>query len=351
MYQSYRPSFNKKLELNTSIKNKNKIKNTKKIHAILRNNKTKKTLSNTTNFIDPKTNIQYNLEIPEDKQIIQKIMLSNLKNNKYVSSHNIIFPKQCSTNCWFNVLFCIHFLSDKGRLFTKPIRMNIINENYDQTLLSQTDKKLFTQSLMLLNIAIEASLTGSPIAKDMNTNEIISGIYDSFITKTYWMKKTGDYGNPAEYFFKFIRFIYPTDIIYLDLNLYNNMHITNSFKNQYIIADNLPHICYLEIFDSTSITLHNKKMFITIKSNISGDTANYILDAICIRDIEQQHVGCLITLDKKGFFFDGDSNLKKRPLNWKTNKFINSNYTFSIENNASKFNLRRGYQILYFYRV
>jgi hypothetical protein len=351
MYQSYRPHFNEKHGLNTHIPNKKTHKTTKNIHNIIVNNKTKKSLTTTTIFIDPNTNIQYNLNIPEDKQIIQKIMLANLKNNKYVSSHNIIFPKQCSSNCWFNVLFCIHFLSDKGRLFTKPIRMNIINENYDQTLLSHTDKKLFAKSLMLLNIAIEASLTGSPIAKYMNTNEIISGIYDSFITKSRWMKNIGDFGNSIEYFLKFIRFIYPSDIIYFDINLYHNIHITNSFKNKYIIADVLPHICYLEINDSTSITLHNKKNFITIKSTINGDTANYILDAICIRDIKQQHVGCLITLDKTGFFFDGASNLKKRQLNWKTNKFINSNHTFSIANNTAKFNLRRGYQTLYFYRT
>ena len=47
----------------------------------------------------------------------QNYLLNQLSGNKHLQMNKIITPKQYSSNCWFNVMFVLLFISDKGRQF------------------------------------------------------------------------------------------------------------------------------------------------------------------------------------------------------------------------------------------
>ena len=60
-----------------------------------------------------------------DKYVI-KYLLQNLKSSKHLNVEEFIYPKQLMANCWFNTLYMIFFISDKGRKFFKFFRQFMI---------------------------------------------------------------------------------------------------------------------------------------------------------------------------------------------------------------------------------
>ena len=55
----------------------------------------------------------YNYNSPE----VKHFLLHNLSANKHIDITRIVPPKQIQSNCWFNVMFAMFFISDKGRKF------------------------------------------------------------------------------------------------------------------------------------------------------------------------------------------------------------------------------------------
>lgn len=341
---SYKPSFIRK-----SIQPTRKSYIKKLIHTPTLTRKYSN-IKDVLSFIDVDTQKVY--DIKRDRDEVKKLMLKNLKRNKYINADHIVAPKQNCSNCWFNVLFMIYFISDKGRTFTKQFRYAMINMKYDTSLVKASNFKKIKDALFNLNIAIEASLTGATIAKKMNTNEIITSIYESFKHPKKWVKKRGQYGNALDYYMNLIDFLYPNKSYPVQIvwgtSLINN---NNLMPTQFTVTGALPHMFVCEIYDNTSRTINTKRIKITISSEHFPESAEYILDSVCIRDVEQQHVGALITLNKHGYFFDGDSPVKLKSLNWNTTTFLNDDKLFSFGKKYSKFNLRNGYQILYYYRI
>ena len=59
---------------------------------------------------------------PEAKHFL----LKNLSANKHVNPANIVPPIQSQGNCWFNAMFVMFFVSDKGRKFFHFFRQLMI---------------------------------------------------------------------------------------------------------------------------------------------------------------------------------------------------------------------------------
>tara|TARA_Y100000389_G_scaffold109197_1_gene106273 strand:- start:344 stop:1282 length:939 start_codon:yes stop_codon:yes gene_type:complete len=298
-------------------------------------------LYNIKYFVDPETDKI--LDIKKDKKKITDLMIRNVKQNRYINPKNIIPPRQCSSNCWFNVFFMMHFVSDLGRKFTRPMRLAMINKSYNINV-KKANKRQLNSAMFMLNLAIEATLSGSSTAKQMNTNQIISTIYDSFQFKSSGIVKAGQFGNSFEYFSTLVKVLYPHD----ENPLYIVEHYIEFDKLS--TRGRLPHMCIIQISDDDSRHT-NKQMNIQITSTSDDTKGTYLLDSICIRDIEEQHVGCLVTLRNRGYFFDGDSSKRLRPLDWTNNTYINKPSVFRMSNGDACFNLKKGYQILYYYRI
>tara|TARA_Y100000389_G_scaffold72318_1_gene69106 strand:- start:4845 stop:5876 length:1032 start_codon:yes stop_codon:yes gene_type:complete len=339
--KSYVPTYNAKLKLTKRVVNTpDKVIRTRK--SI--NNK----LANIKQFVDSDKNL-YNIR--RDKKKVQALLVNNLKKNRKINIKNIQPPKQCGNNCWFNVLFLCYFISDQGRKFTKPLRLSMITGDYDKDLVNKANYTKLTDALFMFNLGIEGALNGSSFASDINTNEIITNIYKSINIPEDWTYHKG-YGNPLVYYEGLINFLYartgsPLAFYYL------TPYIRYSIADQYTVNMNkFPHIIVIELMDDQSTVVTTRKTHLTLTSPDTKKKANYRLDSVCIRDVNQTHVGCLITLNKSGYLFDADGPLQKRmkPMNWNNETFLNNDKHFSLGNNYSRFNLRKGYQILYYYR-
>lgn len=343
--KSYRPSY-----LSSKYKSKTSKSSLKKVILSTRKYNPYDKLSEIKYFHDPKTNKIYNINT--QKCQIQQLLLHNLTKKTHLNPSKLILPKQKCTNCWFNVLFVIYFISDKGRLFTKPIRYSIVKNEYNKQPINNANLTKLSHALFMLNLAIEACSTGSTIARRINTNEIIQNIYDSIFIKPHWLVQSGEFGNALEYYTGLITFLYPTNQNPISVKIHDE-HFKNYILNNKTIniSTKLPHIFIIEISDEESKNIKHKKTSLTIQSMFNNTSAKYSLDSVCIRDIEQQHVGCLFSLNKNGYMFDGESKKIAKKLHWNTNSFINSDFNFSIDPSAAQFNFRKGYQILYYYRA
>jgi len=309
-------------------------------------NKTKKKFSDIKHIIDNDRNTI--LDIKKDKKKIKKILIKNIVKFNKINPKNIIPPRQCYSNCWFNVLFMMHFISDKGRKFFEPMRLLMIRENYNKSLIKTTDIEKFSKALFLFNIAIDSVLTGSSFAKKLDTNELITYIYDSIKVKKSWIKKKGEFGNSLDYFLALMKLIYKQEFInFIILNKLINinsiLYIPNTIKLKY-----LPELIIIEIYDEPSKKITNKQSTIFIE--FQDKKYRYSLDSICLRDINKQHVGCFITLNKEDYFFDGDSKNRIKKQSWNNETLLNSSKIVKFNKTDAKFNLMSGYQILYYFR-
>lgn len=348
MQRSYNPSYNRNLTRRTYRPIKKAIKTRKSIGQ---------KLGNVTKFIDPETNDIVDIRTSREK--VKSILIHNLKKSNRINIKNIVPPKQCGNNCWFNVLFLCYFISDKGRRFTKPLRQLMITGDVDKRLVDNSKLSQLTEGLFLLNLAIEATLTGVSFTQNINTNEIISTIYDSFKNPYSWTYNKG-YGNPLVYYEGLVRFLYTnnsypiqsydmTNIVFSQREILSNYTFTPNIINNKEIY---PHMLIITIDDNTSSIISNRPSVIKFTNSKKKKTIKYKLDSICIRDIDKSHVGCLINLNKCGFFFDADGPQQNRmsPKRWLNKNFLSSNRNFTRGKDYATFNIRNGYQILYYFR-
>ena len=104
----------------------------------------------------------------------KRFLLKNLSANKHVDVEKIVTPRQFSSNCWFNTMFVIFFVSDKGRKFFHFLRQLMIEgKQQDNTVIPDKLRDAFA----LLNFGIDACLTGNEYAYKLNTNNIIHLLY------------------------------------------------------------------------------------------------------------------------------------------------------------------------------
>ena len=188
----------------------------------------------------------------------KKFLLRNLAANKHVKPGKIVPPIQSLANCWFNTMFVVLFVSDKGRKFFHFFRQLMIEGR-------QSNGQVLTERLKdgfaLLNYAIDACLTGSKYAYTINTNAIIRQIFEA-IPPEYksglpYIKDINQAGNPIRYYMSLVNYLNNNSIQMLYIN-----SADSKWKNKLIEKvkglSHLPHIIIMEIFSDNSDTKTDK---------------------------------------------------------------------------------------------
>jgi len=303
----------------------------------------------------------FNYNTPDAK----RFLLKNLSANKHVDIEKIVPPKQFTSNCWFNAMFVIFFVSDKGRKFFHFFRhLMIEGKQKDGTHIPHKLRDAFA----LLNFGVDACLTGNKYAYRLNTNVIIKEIYTA-IPPSYKTSdvvdiynvgnannpsiyNVGKAGNPIYYYMSIINYLNS----YLNNNSINMLLIrnaANNWKNQ--IAEkmkfltHIPHIIVLEVYDKNALSFDNKPVSFTINGE------KYQIDSAVVRDVSKQHFCSTITCEKKEYGYDGMSFHRMEQLEWK-NK-LNTNFDWGFEGTKDYdgtpliWNYTKCYQLLLYYRI
>jgi hypothetical protein len=336
--QSYRPTINKQLvTLKTGKKKTIKIK---------------KCMSGNPFLLKDNTVLEFDINGTCYKFYEQPaidFLLYNLSTNKHVDVNKLITPKQYDANCWFNVLFVIYFISDKGRTFFHYLRqLMIVGTQANGTPLSAELWRTFS----LLNYFIELSGKGDAEAKKINTNAIIIRLYN-IINATIKIPKKSEAGNPLMYYDRIIMYLNNKDIDILTVMCSPNWNQTlTSYMSMFLkkTEGRMPHIIILEFsyLVSKEVTRDRSDML-----RING--VLYRLDSASIIDIQREHFSCCLTLEKKDYMYDGMSNHRLHRRDWKN--LLNSNVEWSFKGSTNydgtlkKWCFLDGYHTLHYYRV
>ena len=284
----------------------------------------------------------YNYNTPEAKQFL----LHNLTANKHINPNIVVPPKQYQSNCWFNAMFAMFFISDKGRKFFHFFRqMMIEGVKFNGEIIPENLRDAFA----LLNFGVDASLTGNKFAYKLDTNVIIHKIYKSIPTKykekSKYIKDVNQSGNPLKYYISIINYLANSPILVFLLS-----NTDSRWKDDLVDAVRkskyLPHIIVLEVSKPKSDTYKKPKAF---KIN----NTKYSLDSASIIDTSQQHFCSTLTCNKKEMAYDGISHHPLINMEWKDK--INSDYEWDFPSkddadNHLKWNFTDGYQLLMYYR-
>jgi hypothetical protein len=292
-----------------------------------------------------------------DSPEAKKFLLKNLAANKHVKPDKIVPPIQSLANCWFNTMFVILFVSDKGRKFFHFFRQLMIEGKQSNGQVIAEDK--LKNGFALLNYAIDACLTGSKYAYTLNTNAVIHQIYDA-IPEDYksglpYIKDINEAGNPMRYYMSLVNYLNNKSLqmIYV--------HNANTRWKEQILEQarkmsHLPHVIIIEIFSDNSDIKNKGEERVQNKAisfDLNGHT--YALDSAVIRDTSKQHFCATLTCEKREMAYDGMSFHRLVSMDWK--KHINSDFKWqflgSTDNNRKNltWNFVNGYQLLVYYRV
>ena len=283
-----------------------------------------------------KTCFNYNTSEAKD------FLLHNLSANKHINIDFIVPPKQLQSNCWFNTMFVMFFISDKGRKFFHFLRQLMIEgKQLNGEIIPENIRNAFA----LLNFGIDASLTGNPFAYELNTNAIIHKLYKS-IPPEYkehhkYITDINNPGNPLRYYISIINYLAGSPILLVfvsDANTDWKHKLTNILKQN----KHLPHIIAIEIYKENANKVNKPLTF-----NINE--AKYEIDSAAIIDISKQHFCATITCEGKEMSYDGMSHHPLVPFKWKDQ--INNNSNWGFKGHDLEWNFINCYQILMYYRV
>ena len=303
--------------------------------------------------------------------IVQNLLLKNLKYRKKMNPEKFIAPRQNLSNCWFNTMCVSFFFSDKGIKFFRFFReLMITGKKVDNTKIDTELHKIF----FVLNLFIESSYNQNNntsfikyfnnYTNNLNTNYFIEKIYN-IINKNenknkllYSIPKLNDASNPLYYYISIINYlkydmlkILPIDIY----NKYNKKQINDFIYNYLNNHKTIPEIIVLEDLDSKSN--HNTEYTFTFNKQ----TINYKIDSIIITNKDfyeknsNKHFTSLITCNGIGYKFDGYSYNPLNKFNWI--KYLDNNidkdWTFNENKKyiSEKYNITMGYKMLFYYRV
>jgi len=337
--KSYRPTLNRNLVSLKSLK-REKLNNCNTVKAF----KLKETLQIE---IEPNKCVDYNTPSAINT------LLNRLRANKHMVVSQVIPPKQIDGNCWFNTMFMMFFVSDKGRRFFHFFRQFMI-EGKDSN--GKRIPKKLRDAFSLLNYGVELSLTGSKYAVNMNTNSIIVDIYDNIPKKFKYDKLTHaqyipdwwDAGNPVVYYNAIMRYLNVNAVSLMEHNITNDWLSALSAKIQFMPKP--PHIIVLNGYQNSGVI--NKLQEFTVESNLG--TITYGLDSASVLNDKNAHFSCVLTCEGKEMAFDGMSFSRIIPMNWKQNLNKNVNWGFKgseDEGVALQWNFQTCYHQLMYYRL
>tara|TARA_Y100000389_G_scaffold197507_1_gene232226 strand:- start:39 stop:1097 length:1059 start_codon:yes stop_codon:yes gene_type:complete len=277
---------------------------------------------------------------------LHKILIKNMLSKKKINHKNVIGPKQLQANCWFNCFFTMFFISDKGRKFSKSMRKLMI-----------TGKKMNGQDIpakmkwpmFLLNIFIDVALTGekntySSETRNLNTNRLIKSIHKILRSDGHYAPAVEDAGNPLSYYKALTNYLY--GYRKRDLRMISFIVEKKSFMANLPLflrhTDNPPHIIMAEIYSDDAPHIKKPQSFTIGKYK-------YKLDSVGLIDNNGHHFSAYIHLNKKQYYFDGESNSPLVPFQWKPKLNKNVNWNTS-DFKQTVFNFKVGYGCYIYYR-
>lgn len=296
----------------------------------------------------------------------QKTLLKNLERSMIVKNpKKIIAPKQYQSNCWFNTMFMVLFISDKGRKFFKYFRhlmitgQKIKSKTHSINIPSNLHKTLF-----LLNRMIHNALNGT--LGNTDTNVIIRGIFNNIpASKHQLLVKTGEASNPIDFYFSLMNYLDDSkisiNVLTLDNSVLRSMNLPTStliqknFENKFANQQyyRVPHIIILEYYDESSRGKKDTPTYFSLQHR--GKKINYKLDSCIIRNTKRHHFCSTVTINNKEYGFDGMSFHRLNSFRWKRIINKDQNWTFKGSTNDGKdsilWNFKNGYQLLFYYRI
>ena len=293
--------------------------------------------------------------------LAQKFLLHNLTaTTKSLDWKNIIAPKQVLSNCWFNTFFMTAFVSDKGRKFYKFFRYFMITGKdsltgksiYD---VNNPDTALIMNIFANLNLCIEACLMGDSVIVDLDTNELIYGLYEAFkkikpvkrvihgrvISEKRGFVDKGKSNNPLSFYRAFLskipftNFIAPYEFYLSDYHAYPEQAEAG-------ISQNKPDLICIHRVNKDKVAVKNVE-------EIKVGDLEYKLDSVISRNLKSHHFCACITVNGVELGFDGNSFSKLTPFKWR--ELINKSKVWGFEGVRERWNFKKNYHIFYYYRV
>jgi len=288
-------------------------------------------------------------------------MLTNLNHDK-VNCTLVVAPLQKHSNCWFNTMFMVFFISDKGRKFFKFFREQMIKGiHYRRSgkgfATSPIRPRSLAKAFFLLNAAVDASLHGSPsdsTGRLMDTNNLISIIHKAISHKAGSLVKAPyESGNPIDYYIAIVNYLgggSANQAIRLAA-----VDSLGELRRRALLSRKPPDVVAVHTDDDQEYELKKR---LQVK-NAYGGVYTYEIDSIVVRDTEQRHFCALLTCNGKGFGFDGASFARMSRFDWKKrfgNGFEKEKWSFRVSKwggNGKKilWQLSNAYSISLYYRV
>ena len=186
---------------------------------------------------------------------------------------------------------------------------------------------------MIVRLSVQNDWTD--FALSMDTNFLIERIGLELKKKNSPII-SGGLGNPLIYYNSIINYLEEVTLsLYIIKDDIPSVDSFNQFNKMYAIPD----ILVLEI--------SHRKSNMDKPLQFTFDKYIYKLDSIVLRDTGAEHFSAYITLNKKGYAFDGKSFNRLDYFAWK--RKINANLEFKWE--KEKFNFKEGLQMLFYYRI
>ena len=321
---------------------------------------------------DPKVRMTVNGRekcVSYKEKMAQEYMLKLLNDKKPADCSMIVAPRQIMSNCWFNTMFMIYFVSDKGRKFNRFFRqLMIIGKTLNGLEIPARLHKIFFK----LNMSIQACLNSdinsedriTQIADTVNTNIYIKQIHRMIKDKE--VRGINMSGNPKKYYDSIISYLGSEKPMIMTATVGSNS--TNGsrswleqVKKEQTELGEAPDVIVLQLFmdrdnehitDKARNTARKRDFTLNIKNEKGKKEAiTYRLDAAAVRNTKQHHFCSTITCDGKDFAFDGLSFSRLTPYDWKSklNEDIDWTFDYQGEHNIS-FNFTSAYQLLFYYR-
>jgi hypothetical protein len=297
------------------------------------------------------------------KQAQQKL-LHNLRSSKHLDCSRFIAPKQYSSNCWFNTMFVSFFFSDKGRKFFRFLRqLMIVGEKSNGEKIPQELAELFsTFNIIIDTYYNQVNNPNEKLIRNFNTNYFIENLHNILIKKYIRVYKKNESGNPIEYYKNIIKYLNydVVNIINVELETSASNEVINNKVNREIDFEiskhpnsdtdntNYPEIIVVEMLDDESKKIANRELKLKLTDK-NGNTHNYVLDAVIMRDRDKQHFSSLLTCGGTEFSFDGASYSRLNKFKW--TDYLNKKRYWGFEGHDLKWGFMSSYQMLFYYKV
>ena len=287
--------------------------------------------------------------ISADSMDGQALLLRNFASSEKIKCNSLIMPAQRHSNCWFNCMFATFFVSDKGRKFMRAFRQLMIEGKTMSGTIIQPKK--LRNALLLFNLAIEACY-GGPAGHDIaiNTNNIISAIYNSIPKKYHGIKDIDMYGNPYYFYNDLLTYLNADTTDTPRMVSYKYEDSVSEFFSGKIIQNTIADIIVIQLTDiniknrAASSKFANKPFMI---STMQGQT--YALDSVIVRDTTGNHFCACLHCNGNQYTYDGAVTSDLVKDNW--TKHYNSSNIWEIQGSRNKWNFMDAYLLAFYYRI